>query len=151
MQAPKNPEANLRPRPSQILGADRQIQPLVGVFSSSVPIMAPQIGDETMATIAAVADRERITARVPTHVRAQLERAADLSGATVNQFLVQAAVEKAERLIERERLTVLSERDARQLLELMKNPPAPSAKLQRAALRHQELLHAPDRTSRSKS
>ena len=65
-----------------------------------------------MAMNESTAVRERITARMPARVRARLERAADLSGATGNQFLVQAAIEKAEQIIERERQTLLSERDA---------------------------------------
>jgi uncharacterized protein (DUF1778 family) len=104
-----------------------------------------------MATVRTEVERERITARVPARVRARLERAASLSGATVNQFLVQAAVEKAERLIERERVTVLSERDARRLLGLLKQPTPPTSKLLRAAQRHQDLLHAPDRATHPKS
>jgi uncharacterized protein (DUF1778 family) len=76
-------------------------------------------------------ERERITARVPANLRARLEQAAGLTGATINQFLVQAAVEKADRIIEREQVTVLSQRDAKKLLELLDRPPAMNEKLQR--------------------
>ncbi len=100
-----------------------------------------------MGTATTQAERERITARVPARVRARLERAASLTGATVNQFLVQAAVEKAERLIERERLTVLSERDARRLVERLERAAPPTARMLRAAQRHRELTRAPDRAT----
>jgi uncharacterized protein (DUF1778 family) len=69
---------------------------------------------------------------VPKNVQARLEEAAELSGATVNQFVVQAAVEKAESLLERERVTVLSARDAKRLLELIDNPPPLNEKLRLA-------------------
>jgi len=50
----------------------------------------------TMASNAAALERERISARIPKSVRKRLEEAADRSGATLNQFLVQAAIEKAD-------------------------------------------------------
>lgn len=78
------------------------------------------------------ADRTRLSARVPAHVQQRLEAAADLTGATVNQFMVQAALEKAEALLERERVTMLSARDAERLLELLDHPPPPNDKLRRA-------------------
>jgi uncharacterized protein (DUF1778 family) len=61
-------------------------------------------------------ERERISARVPKDVRERLEEAAGRTGATLNQFLVQAAVEKANQVLERERVTRLSARDAEWLL-----------------------------------
>ncbi len=75
--------------------------------------------------------RSRISARVPKSVQTRLEEAAERSGATINQFVVQAAIEKAEALLERERVTVLSARDARRLLELIDHPPPPTGKLER--------------------
>jgi uncharacterized protein (DUF1778 family) len=77
------------------------------------------------------APRARISARVPRSVQTRLEEAAERSGATVNQFVVQAAIEKAEALLERERVTVLSARDAQRLVELLDNPPPPNEKLKR--------------------
>ena len=52
--------------------------------------------------------RTRITARVSDIVRTTLEQAAELSGATVNQFVVQTAYLEAQRLIERETVIRLS-------------------------------------------
>ena len=84
---------------------------------------------------------ERVTARVPAKLRARLERAAGLSGATINQFMVQAAVEKADRIIEREQVTRLSERDAKRLLELLDRPPAPNEKLRRGLEQFRKVTH----------
>lgn len=54
-----------------------------------------------MGTTTAV-KQERIGARVPPEVYATLTRAAELLGATVNQFLVQSALKEAQSVIERE-------------------------------------------------
>ncbi len=45
---------------------------------------------------------QRVSARMPLHVYDMLSQAAELSGATVNQFLVQSALEKAQKVMERE-------------------------------------------------
>jgi len=74
-------------------------------------------------------DRGRITARVPLHVQETLETAASLVGSTVNQFVVQAALREAERIIEQERVIRLSADDARYFLEAVDNPLPPNEKL----------------------
>ena len=74
-------------------------------------------------------DRGRITARVPLHVQETLETAASLVGSTVNQFVVQAALREAERIIEQERVIRLSADDARYFLDVLDNPPPPNDQL----------------------
>ena len=44
----------------------------------------------------------RIAARIPPAVKETLQKAADLSGATLNQFLVQAALKEAHQILETE-------------------------------------------------
>jgi uncharacterized protein (DUF1778 family) len=56
------------------------------------------------------ADKTRITARVPAEVRATLEQAARLQGATLNQFVVQSAFQEAQRILERETVIQLPNR-----------------------------------------
>ncbi len=75
---------------------------------------------------------ERITARVSEDIRNRLAEAAAFSGATLNQFLVQAAVEKADSIIEKERIVNLSYRDAEVFFNAIENPPRPNAKLREA-------------------
>ena len=58
--------------------------------------------------------------------------AADLTGATLNQFLVQAALEKAEHIIEKDKLIQLSKNDAEVFFGALENPPEPNAKLMNA-------------------
>jgi len=72
---------------------------------------------------------ERITARVSAQIKQTLTDAANLSGATLNQFLVQAALEKAQYIIEKDTLILLSKNDAEAFFQALENPPQPNAKL----------------------
>ena len=80
----------------------------------------------------AMTKQGRIGARVPQEVYETLCRAAELTGATVNQFLVQSALKEAQAVIEREDVIRLSPRDWNWLLELLENPPKPNARLKAA-------------------
>ena len=84
------------------------------------------------------AKQDRIGARVPHNVYETLCRAAELSGSTVNQFLVQSALKEAQAVIEREQLIRMSARDWDWMLNLLENPPVPNAKLQAAMNRYQQ-------------
>ena len=88
----------------------------------------------------------RLNTRLPQRAHARIETAAELSGATINQFVIQAALEKADRILDRERETVLSGRDAKRFLELLDRPPALNARLARSLAAHQEATRGhPDR------
>ena len=76
--------------------------------------------------------RKRITARVSGSVRATLEQAAELLGSTVNQFVVQTAYQEAQRILERESVIRLSQKDARKVLSLLDSPPKPGKALRDA-------------------
>ena len=82
------------------------------------------------------AKQERIGARVPREVYETLQRAAELTGATVNQFLVQAALKEARTVIEREDVLRLSSRDWAWLLELLDKPQALNPRLKAAMNRY---------------
>ena len=77
-------------------------------------------------------NNDRITARVNEDVKNTLSAAAELVGATLNQFLVQAALEKAEAIIERERIINLSKQDSEAFFAALDNPPEPNQKLKNA-------------------
>ena len=70
-----------------------------------------------------------MSARVSTQIKQTLITAADLTGATLYQFLVQAALEKAEHIIEKDKLIRLSKNDAQTFFDALENPPEPNAKL----------------------
>jgi len=78
------------------------------------------------------AKNERITARVTEQVKDTLSTAADLMGATLNQFLIQAALEKAENIIEKEKVIYLSNKDAEVFFRALEKPPEPNQKLKDA-------------------
>ena len=84
---------------------------------------------------------ERVTARISDDVKLLLTQAAELSGATLNQFLVQAALEKAQRMIEQENIIRLSMQDSVWFFNAMDNPPKPNAKLLQAVAAHRQGLH----------
>lgn len=86
---------------------------------------------------------KRLTTRITDHVQETLQMAADIVGATMNQFVVQAALEKAEKVIESESTIVLSRRESLRLLELIENPPPRNAKFVQAQTRYQRMKGCP--------
>jgi uncharacterized protein (DUF1778 family) len=84
----------------------------------------------------------RVTARVPKQVQDRLQYAADLTGATLNQFMVQSALKEAEAIIEKENLITLSKRDAKVFFRALANPPASTAAFKKAAARFAEKFDA---------
>lgn len=81
-------------------------------------------------------ERGRITARVSQVVVERLQEAAEFTGSTLNQFLIQAALEKADRIIEKEKTIHLSVNDAAMLINMLENPSKPNAALTRAFERY---------------
>ena len=80
----------------------------------------------------AIKTTERLTARVPENVYATIAQAAELMGATINQFLVQAALEKASSIIEKEHAISLTMKSAEVFFEAVSNPPEPNSNLLKA-------------------
>lgn len=83
---------------------------------------------------------ERIPARMPRPVYEKIVEAARSVGATLNQFLVQAALEKANEVLEQERIITLSAKAAKAVFELIENPPVPKERLRQAMRRRKALL-----------
>ena len=59
--------------------------------------------------------------------------AADLTGASLDQFLVQTAYREARQILESETLIRLSEAQAKQVFDLLNKPPIPNSELSQAA------------------
>jgi uncharacterized protein (DUF1778 family) len=89
-------------------------------------------------------ERGRITARAPQPVVDELEEAAALVGVTVNQFIVQAAAEKARTIIDSFTRIGLTRRDAVFIANLLDNPPAPNAALKQAVQRYKKAVRHGD-------
>jgi len=91
---------------------------------------------------------KRITTRITEHVQEKLQTAADLVGATVNQFVVQAALEKAERVIDSESSIGLTRKGSLWLLDRLDNPPPRNAKFKAAQAHYRRTVGNADPSSR---
>jgi uncharacterized protein (DUF1778 family) len=101
-----------------------------------------QLGQEEIMSSAQ--ERERITARVSSAVAETLNEAADLTGTTINNFIVQAALKEAQRVIDREKTISVSRNDAAMLLSLLDSPPATNSTLTRAFERFMKVKYGAD-------
>jgi len=81
---------------------------------------------------------KRLTTRITDHVQEKLQVAADIVGATLNQFVVQAALEKADKVIESESTIVLTRRESLRMLELIENPPSRNERFNKLMADHQK-------------
>ena len=75
----------------------------------------------------------RLVARTSTEVQEIIQRAAEYSGATLSQFLIDSAMEKAREVIEQTETLQLSMAGADALYEALDNPPKANDKLRKAA------------------
>lgn len=78
----------------------------------------------------------RLEARLPASVYALLKRAAELKGRSITDFVVGAAQDAAQRVIEEDGIIRLSAEDQARFAQALLNPPAPNAALKRAMRRH---------------
>jgi uncharacterized protein (DUF1778 family) len=91
------------------------------------------LGDKIMAAIL-----PRITARVDVDTQDLLTKAAALTGmSSINSFVLNAAIEKAKQVIEREQTLKLSQADAILLMKALDNPAVANAKLKAASERYE--------------
>lgn len=74
----------------------------------------------------------RLVARVSTDIQSTIHKAATYSGATVTQFLVESALDKAKAVINEIESIHLTNEASLRMMELLSNPPEPSAFLTKA-------------------
>ncbi len=79
------------------------------------------------------AKTERISVRVPENIHALLSRAAGALGSSMNQFILQTAIDRAKEVVEDEQIIRLSGESSRLFFDTLDNPPAANAKLIAAA------------------
>lgn len=77
----------------------------------------------------AVQDKRWVSVRVCAKVYDALAQAAELSGATLNQFLVQPAYQKAQEVLEKEQFIIMRARSASVFFDAMEHRLAPNNKL----------------------
>lgn len=80
---------------------------------------------------------ERFDARLSAADKRLLDRAAELTGRSLSEFVLTSAREAAERTIERYEVMVLTDpRDQAAFVDALLNPPAPGRRLERAVRRY---------------
>ncbi len=88
-----------------------------------------------------MADNIRITAQVSDPMAEKLQAAADLTGVSLDDFVIQAALEKAGAIIDREETIWYSREDAEWLIGLLDSPAQPNAKLSQAFERYKNKVN----------
>ncbi len=83
----------------------------------------------------------RLVARTSTEIQEIIQRAADYSGATLSQFLIDSAIEKARNVIEKAETLNLSMASADTLFATLENPPKANDKLIKAAQRYRDSVN----------
>jgi len=87
-----------------------------------------------MATVTA-----RLEARVPKQQKALFERAAELRGQTLTDFLIDSLQDAAVKTIEEHTLIRLTLEEQERFVAALMNPPAPNAALTKAARRYRQM------------
>jgi len=81
---------------------------------------------------------ERFEARISADKKSVLKNAAELSGRTLTDFVVQSAYEAAIRVIQEYQQLHLSIKDRDVFMHALLNPPAPSGNLVKAAKKYKK-------------
>lgn len=104
----------------------------LGVFGAGAQeeMIMPPVNDASI----------RISARIPAGMCNRLEEAAELSGVTLNQFVLQSALGEAERLLDRETTIRLSRESAKRVFDLLDPPPRANKRLREALKLHSDLI-----------
>lgn len=93
--------------------------------------------------MASNADRKetRLVARTSTEIQEIIQRAANYSGASLSQFLIESAMDKARIVIERTETLRLSMAGADALFSALENPPKASKKALKAARHYKDTVN----------
>jgi uncharacterized protein (DUF1778 family) len=81
---------------------------------------------------------ERTEARLLPEQKKRIEQAASLKGLSISDFIVQHADEAAIKTIESHTAWVLGEKDMEFFVQILLNPPEPSARMKAAVKRYKE-------------
>lgn len=83
---------------------------------------------------------QRLEARLSADAKAVIQRAADIRGRSVSDFVVSSALEAAEATIREHAIIVLSARDSIAFAEALLEPKGPNEALREAFRLHRELF-----------
>ncbi|HEY8601464.1 MAG TPA: DUF1778 domain-containing protein [Thermomicrobiales bacterium] len=97
-----------------------------------------------MAPAASNRKRERVEARVSAEQKALIERAAQLRGSSLSEYIVRSAQDAAERDLRDHEVITLSARDSQIFIEALLDPQPANAALRAATQEYQERWRAGD-------
>ncbi len=81
---------------------------------------------------------ERLEARISKEQKELFQRAADLQGRTLTDFIISSLQNAANQIIQEHEIMILSRRDQEVFVEALLNPPQPSTKLNLAAQHYKQ-------------
>lgn len=85
--------------------------------------------------------KARFDAQLPVEQKTLFEEAVTLGGyRSLTEFILTSAQEKAVEIVDRHKTLLSSKRDREVFFNALLTPPAPNAKLRRAAKRHKEAV-----------
>jgi uncharacterized protein (DUF1778 family) len=84
----------------------------------------------------------RLEARISQETKALVQKAADLEGRTLTDFVVTSVQAAAYRVIEHHQMLKLSIEDSEAFVGAILNPPKPNEALKSAALRYKQTMSA---------
>jgi uncharacterized protein (DUF1778 family) len=93
-----------------------------------------------MATPTRSKSMARLEARISPEIKALLQKAADLEGRTLTDFVVATVQAEACRVIEQHQSLKLSIEDSEAFVDALLNPPKPNDALNSAALRYKQVM-----------
>jgi len=82
----------------------------------------------------------RLEARVSPEIKAIWQKAADLEGRTLTDFVIASVQTAAHEVIEKHQTLKLSLEDSTAFVDALLNPPLPSNALKAAALRYEQTM-----------
>lgn len=82
----------------------------------------------------------RLEARVSPEMKALSQKAADLEGRTLTNFVAESSQAEAKRVIEQHLILKLSSKDSVAFTDALLNPPQPNDALKTAALRYKQVM-----------
>lgn len=88
--------------------------------------------------MATTQNTQRVSARISPKVYETLSQAADIAGATLNQFIVQSAYEKAQEVIEKDKFIRISSVSATTFFKALDYPPKPNSRLKKAVKKYRK-------------
>jgi uncharacterized protein (DUF1778 family) len=81
----------------------------------------------------AINNNSRVALRIRPADKALIMRAVALAQTDMTDFILRTALREAQLVIEEHERVKISQRDSQRVLDLLENPPAPNAKLRKAA------------------